>query len=140
MQSRNTGRGRWEFPFNNPANLPLGNHRAHLAPAAGAARFLAGWGWPMTTDILALVASYFLCSAAAERQMLSEDQSAQCSAILSELKQSFAEIQKDGTDRQNRAMIVGRGDDGYRSWLAENPQLAARLRAEAHTQLAMFSF
>ncbi|MYM55331.1 hypothetical protein [Thalassovita mangrovi] len=94
----------------------------------------------MTTDILALVASYFLCSAAAERQMLSEDQSAQCSAILSELKQSFAELQQDGADRQNHAMIVGQGDDGYHSWLAENPQLAARLRAEARTQLAMFSF
>ena len=96
----------------------------------------------MTTDLLALIASFFLCTEAVEKQMLTRDQVTQCSALSDQLERRFTEL----GDIESFHALVELGNasttekQDHRGWLAENPQLAAQLRSDAQTQLAMLRF
>lgn len=98
----------------------------------------------MTSQILTLVASYFLCSAAAEDQVLPKHKIDECNAIYTQLKLSFTDIgsvdEFMALMKEDRARINQQGYSGYLTWLEENPELVASLRDEARANRFRFNF
>ena len=98
----------------------------------------------MTSQLLALAAGYFLCSAAAEEQVLPKAKIDECNAIYTQLKLSFTDV--DSLDQflalveDDRAAVNRQGYAGYVNWLEENPELVASLRSEARLNLYRFNF
>lgn len=98
----------------------------------------------MTSQILALAAGYFLCSAAAEEHTLPKHRVAECTAIYTELKLAFTEVPSLSDFRslvkEDRARVNRQGYLGFHSWMQQNPRLVASLREEARLRLYRFDF
>ncbi|MEC7961981.1 MAG: hypothetical protein VX083_15855 [Pseudomonadota bacterium] len=98
----------------------------------------------MSTQLLALAAGYFLCSAAAEEQVLPKAKIDECNAIYTQLKLSFTDVATlddfMALLESDRAAVNQQGYAGYISWVEDNPELVADLRAEAQLKLLSFNF
>ncbi|MFV1602330.1 MULTISPECIES: hypothetical protein [unclassified Phaeobacter] len=94
----------------------------------------------MTAETLALIAAYFLCSEAAELQVLPQAEAAACVDTYTDVKLSFV----DGLDRDDydalsaaeRAVVNQEGYAAYLAWRDDNPALVDRLEHEAQDQIA----
>ena len=94
----------------------------------------------MTAEALALIASYFLCSEAAEVRVLSRAEVDTCTSIYTEVKLGFlpdidlAEYQSMSATA--RAEVNQRGYAAYVEWRAENVDLVSEMEANAREQLS----
>ena len=96
----------------------------------------------MTNESLALIASYFLCSEAAETLLLDRAEVETCTSTYTAVKLSFLP-DVDATDYAamtavERAEVNQRGYVAYVAyvaWRAANPTLVSEMEAEARHQL-----
>jgi hypothetical protein len=93
----------------------------------------------MTNEVLALIASYFLCSEAAEVRVLSSSEIDTCTQIYTEVKLTFVEGMDLGSFSKlpvrERALINNQGYAGYVAWRVQNPELVAQMEETARNQL-----
>lgn len=93
----------------------------------------------MTVETLALIASYFLCSVAAEERVLVGPEIDACIVRYTEVKLQFV----DGVDMSDyqaltaveRAVVNQAGYAGYVGWMAANAELVDQMKAAARQQL-----
>ena len=94
----------------------------------------------MTAEALALIASYFLCSEAAEVRVLSPSEVEACTSIYTEVKLGFLPdvdlAAYQSMSAVERAEVNRRGYAAYVTWQAENADLVAELEASAKDQLS----
>ena len=94
----------------------------------------------MTAEALALIASYFLCSEAAEVRVLDRAEVEACTSIYTEVKLGFLpEVNMAAYQSMNaaeRAEVNQRGYAAYVAWRAENVDLVAEMEANARDQLS----
>ncbi len=94
----------------------------------------------MTAEALALIASYFLCSEAAEVRVLDRSEVEACTTIYTEVKLGFLpDVNMAAYQSMNaveRAEVNQRGYAAYVLWRAENPDLVAEMEARAREQLS----
>ncbi len=94
----------------------------------------------MTAEALALIASYFLCSEAAEVQVLSRSEVETCASIYTEVKLGFLPnvdlAAYQSMSAVERAEVNQLGYAAYIDWRAENPDLVAEMEASARDQLS----
>lgn len=95
----------------------------------------------MTAEALALIASYFLCSEAAELRVLDRAKVEACTAIYIEVKLGFLAdvdlVAYQSMEATQRADANQRGYLAYIAWRAENADLVGEMEAEARRQLAV---
>jgi len=93
----------------------------------------------MTAETLALISSFFVCSQAADRQLLSQAEIAVCNATFEEVKMSFVDgvIPADFADMTPAQRLEANttGYNGYLSWREDNAALVARMEDEARRVL-----
>lgn len=94
----------------------------------------------MTVEALALIASYFLCSEAAEVRVLSPSEVDACTSIYTEVKLGFLPdvdlAAYQSMSAVERADVNRRGYAAYVTWRAENVDLVAEMEASARDQLS----
>lgn len=94
----------------------------------------------MTAEALALIASYLLCSEAAEVRVLSHAEVETCTSIYTEVKLGFlTEVDMaayQSMSAAERAEVNQRGYAAYVAWRAENVDLVAEMEANARDQLS----
>lgn len=93
----------------------------------------------MTAEALAIIASYFLCSVAAEDRVLDGLEIDTCTARYIEVKLNFVDG-VTGTDyysltAKERAVANMAGYEGYVEWQAEHPDLVGQMMNEARQLL-----
>lgn len=89
----------------------------------------------MTTETLALIAAYFMCSEAAEIRVLNASEIESCTSIYLQVKLSFVP-DSQGYDYQSatateRASLNQQGYAGYLAWRVSNPDLVQDMEAKA---------
>lgn len=93
----------------------------------------------MTAETLALIASYFLCSVAAEERLLTGSEVEICMARYMEVKLNFVddvdEAEYYSLSATERAAVNMKGYDGYVNWRTENPALVEQMMGDAKQQL-----
>jgi hypothetical protein len=94
----------------------------------------------MTAEALALIASYFLCSEAAEVRVLDRAKVEACATIYTEVKLGFLTdiemVEYQSMNAVERADANRRGYTAYVAWRVENADLVAEMEAEARIQLS----
>ena len=94
----------------------------------------------MTAEALALIASYFLCSEAAEVRVLSRSEVDACSSIYTEVKLGFLPdvdlAAYQSMSAAERADVNRRGYAAYVVWRTENADLVAEMENDARDQLS----
>ncbi len=94
----------------------------------------------MTAEALALIASYFLCSEAAEVRVLSRAEVDTCTSIYTEVKLGFLPdvdlAVYQSMSATERAAVNRRGYAAFVAWRAENADLVAEMEANAREQLS----
>ena len=93
----------------------------------------------MSPDILALIASYFLCSEAAEVRVLDRSETATCTALYMDMKLAFVPevdlVEFNNLSVQDRARVNRQAYAGYLDWRSENPTLVQQMETEARSLL-----
>lgn len=94
----------------------------------------------MTAEALALIASYFLCSEAADVRVLSRTEVDTCTSIYTEVKLGFMPnidmAAYQSMSAVERAEVNRHGYAAYVVWQAENVDLVAEMKAYARDQLS----
>ncbi|MEO1638658.1 MAG: hypothetical protein AAFU41_05365 [Pseudomonadota bacterium] len=89
----------------------------------------------MTTETLALIAAYLMCSEAAEVRVLNASEIESCTSIYMQVKLSFVpDIQVYDYQRAaatERATLNQQGYAGYLAWRVSNPDLVQDMEANA---------
>lgn len=89
----------------------------------------------MTTETLALIATYLMCSEAAEIRVLNASEIEGCTSVYMQVKLSFVpNIQIDDYQRATstqRASLNQQGYAGYLAWRVSNPDLVQDMEANA---------
>ncbi len=95
----------------------------------------------MTTETLALLAAYFLCSEAAEVRVLDRAEAASCVETYNAMKLAFVPDidmpQFLAMGAPKRAEINLQGYAAYSQWLSENVELVREMKAEARSVLEL---
>ena len=97
----------------------------------------------MTPETLALIASYFLCSEAAEVRVLSHAEVETCTATYRQVKLSFVELRTEEFEAMSateRAEVNRQGYAAYVDWRATHPELVAQMEAEAKASVMASGF
>ncbi|MEO1140273.1 MAG: hypothetical protein AAFW87_12540 [Pseudomonadota bacterium] len=89
----------------------------------------------MTHETLALIATYLMCSEAAEVRMLDRSEIQRCTSIYMQVKLSFVpefhiEDYHSATATE-RATLNQHGYAGFLAWRASNPGLVQEMEADA---------
>lgn len=94
----------------------------------------------MTAETLALIATCFLCSEAAEVRILDKSEAETCMAAYTEMKLSFVSDVNvtafTAMTTVERAQVNRRGYAAYVAWTSRNPELVQKTKAKARAQLA----
>ena len=89
----------------------------------------------MTTETLALITTYLMCSEAAEVRVLNASEIESCTSIYTQVKLSFVpDIQVYDYQRATvaeRATLNQQGYAGYLAWRASNPDLVQDMESNA---------
>lgn len=96
----------------------------------------------MTPETLALIASYFLCSEAAEVRVLSPSEAEACIATYQNVKLSFLNIGIDEFELMSateRAVVNQRGYAAYVVWRSANQDLVNQMEADAYSAVRLDS-
>lgn len=95
----------------------------------------------MTPETLALIASYFLCSEAAEVRVLDRSEVAACVETYNEVKLSFVPnidtAQFLAMGASQRAEVNLQGYLAFVEWRTENADLVGEMKAEARNELGL---
>ena len=89
----------------------------------------------MTTETLALIATYLMCSEAAEVRVLNASEIESCTSIYMQVKLSFIpDIEVNDYQRATateRAALNQQGYAAFLAWRASNPDLVYEIEAHA---------
>lgn len=93
----------------------------------------------MTPEALALIATYLMCSEAAEVRVLDRTEIETCTTIYMDVKLGFVpEVSADEYNQMSaveRANVNQQGYAGYVAWRTSNPDLVAEMEADARRRL-----
>ena len=94
----------------------------------------------MTAEALAVIATYLLCSEAAEVRVLDRAEVEACTTIYTEVKLGFLHdvdlAAYESMSAAERAGVNQRGYAAYVAWRTKNPDLVAQLESSARDLLS----